>query len=105
MSLAAACEFCGKIFSFENSRRDRRCCSNSCSVRLNYAKRHNFLTPYQRYIGQGLHLIENRDSVNPILNNNTEVPNLTKSDEFEDSSVIVLREAEKRFKEYNNHKL
>jgi len=105
MSSTAPCEYCGKIFSYDEHRRDKKCCSNLCSVKLNYAQRHNFLTPYQRHIGAELHYMDGGE-----LNHSP--PNIARHEEpkpvvkkkSDDTSLEILQEAENKLNEYKPFK-
>lgn len=42
------CAYCGKITTMTRS--DKTTCSNTCSVKLIYARNHNFNSPFESFI-------------------------------------------------------
>lgn len=42
------CAYCGKITTMTRS--DKTTCSNTCSVKLIYARNHNFNSPFETFI-------------------------------------------------------
>lgn len=42
------CAYCGKITTMTRS--DKTTCSNTCSVKLIYARNHNFISPFETFI-------------------------------------------------------
>lgn len=105
MSSTVPCENCGKIFSLDEHRRDKKCCCNLCSVKLNYAQRHNFLTPYQRHIGAELNYNDEEElSHSPPLITQMEEPKPVIKKNSDDTSLKILQEAENKLSEYKPYK-
>jgi len=69
-------------------------------VKLNYAKKHNFLTPYQKYVGAELTYSENAEleKLKPVVRTETHKTVISKN--TEDNSLKVLRDAQTKLKEY-----
>ncbi len=105
MSSTAHCEFCGKVFSYDEHRRDKKCCSNLCSVKLNYAQKHNFLSPYQRHIGAELNYTDVKElNHSPPPDTRIEEPKPVIKKKSDDTSLRILQEAESKLKEYKPYK-
>ncbi|HWY11822.1 MAG TPA: hypothetical protein VN026_10880 [Bacteroidia bacterium] len=60
MNRLIQCGYCGRICKLTRS--DKSCCSNTCAVKLIYAKKHNYETPLESYLrlinGVGLDSLE-----------------------------------------------
>lgn len=105
MSSSAHCEFCGKVFSYYEHRRDAKCCSNLCSVKLNYAEKHNFLSPYQKHIGAELNYMAGGElNHSPPIDVRIEEPKPVIKKNSDDTSLKILQEAENKLNEYKPYK-
>jgi hypothetical protein len=101
MNALIPCEHCGKICS---GRSDKKCCSNLCAVKLNYCEKHNFLTPYQKYLCMMQNYSEPHISnKEPPLKVIFDDAKITK-EEIEDNSGTALLNAQKKLIEFNNTK-
>jgi len=80
------CANCGKITTLTRS--DKLTCSNSCSVKLIYARNHNFQTPYQTFIKN------NFSATDELINENLEIINNR-------SNNKTIEELDEKIKKYS----
>jgi hypothetical protein len=93
------CEFCGKIFS---GRKGKHTCSNLCAVKLNYAVKHNYQTPFQLYVQSDSYVCRAAGTLQgfPIEPESHLINSFSKV--TEDNSHVILQNAQSRLKEFNN---